>query len=284
MECKYQEQVSAAVDRCLPQEELATFMTHTAQCPGCRYEYEMQLVTKSLLAKRMKWMKPPTALVARLTRQIETADAQNTKWWSAVLSRPFVRPAIAFALSGIALILFFTYPRDDSGSIRTASLGPGNVILQSIANYKSVMSGEIKPQMVASEPRTLRNFFSGKTEFPVLVPKLRECILVGGVVNAYEGISIAHVLYTHQGKNVIYVCQAWWDKVEAGEKLNLPEEAKTALKQTGWFSETRPDGHTVVLWLKGKTLCSAVSTLSKEDLIACLTAIEPSDDSDTPSW
>ena len=106
---------------------------------------------------------------------------------------------------------------------------------------------------------------------------MKDCILVGGVVNEYGGDKLAHVVYSRDN-NVVYMCQACWERVQNGGKLNLPDEVKAELLRTGWYSRTLPDGGSVVLWTKGKTLCSAVARMSKEDLIACLTAAEISDE------
>ena len=55
-----------------------------------------------------------------------------------------------------------------------------------------------------------------------------------------------------------------------GEKLSLPSAAKEELERTGWFTESEPDGRSIVLWEKGRTLCAAVARMNKEELISCL--------------
>ena len=50
----------------------------------------------------------------------------------------------------------------------------------------------------------------------VLVPQIRECTLVGGVLNeASPGIPLAHVVYTDQDNRLLYMYQACWDNIDA---------------------------------------------------------------------
>ncbi len=100
---------------------------------------------------------------------------------------------------------------------------------------------------------------------------MKDCRLLGGLLDENSGAPAAHVVYMHDTE-VIYICQVCWETVLKGEALNLPSTAIDELQRSGWYSETRPDGYTIVLWTKGNTLCSAVAMMSEADLIACLTS------------
>jgi len=280
---EFQEQVSAAVDERLPQDVMSAFMKHAGLCPGCRYEYTMQSAVKILVRRRITNVETPSDLRARVTSQIlgeNSSSPRREGWsWRELLARPYIRPAIAFALTAVAVVLYVSAPPEKSDGIQRASLGAGSVIVQSLNNYQAVMSGKITPQVVSDQPESVLTFFSGKTEFPVLVPRLKSCSLVGAVLSDYSGVPLAHVVYTHE-KDLIYMYQACWDNVLAGDVLNLPPHVIEKLKDTGWFVETQSDGNTIALWRKGKTLCSAVSRMEKGDLVACLTAEESATHSD----
>ncbi|MDH3252953.1 MAG: hypothetical protein OEM41_09190, partial [Ignavibacteria bacterium] len=243
MECtEFQEQVSAAVDERLPRDVMSAFMEHVGLCPPCGHEYRMQGIVKTMVRKRIRNVETPSDLRARVLSQI-VAEPQSSPsiagWsWKALFARPYVRPAIAFALTAVAVLLYVNSPQDNSSGIQRASLGAGDVIVQSLNNYRAVMSGKIKPQVVSDKPETVLTFFSGKTEFPVLVPHLKSCNLVGGVLNDYSGVPLAHVVYTHD-KDLIYMYQACWDEVVAGDVLNLPAHVMEKLNETGWFIETQ---------------------------------------------
>ena len=103
---------------------------------------------------------------------------------------------------------------------------------------------------------------------------MKDCRLIGGGQNELGGTKLAHIIYKHDS-DIVYICQTCWATVQKGEQLSLPQEAKEELVQTGWYSRSQPDGRSVVLWVKGRTLCAAVSRMSREDLLACLSSDEP---------
>ena len=280
MKCKdFHEQISAAVDHCLQSGEMSSFVEHANRCPACRCEYEMELTTKLVVRNRARMVKtPPTvaeAILACLRDEGDTTASARMRSWKDLLRNPLVKPAIAFAATFVLVIFLI---RQSSGP--AASFAGNDVILQSLTNFRAVVSGEIKPQILSGIPENVRNYFTGKTEFPVLVPAMKNCTLVGGGVNECSGTAMAHVVYRHEGQ-VVYMCQACFETVIKGNTLNLPERAKNEMQRTGWFSETSPGGDTIVLWKKGSTLCAAVARMNKDELLACLTEDEPRDPS---SW
>ncbi len=274
MNCKeFQEQVTEAVDRHLPADRLKAFLTHAGECPVCRNDFEAERLTKKLCSRLKMMPTPPGVTMAisdRLRAEAATPAGPLRTWWQRLGTSIYLRPALAFTL-GIALVLIILRtPSDPSPGTATRTPVPANVIDQAMTNYKAVVEGSILPQMAGSEPERLLDFFRGKTEFPVLVPRIKECELVGGVANEYAGVKLAHVVYRH-AREVVYIYQACWEEVQKGERIVLPDDVRRELKATGWYSASRPDGYAVVLWTKGRTLCSAVAHMPKEELLACLT-------------
>lgn len=276
MECReYQELVSAAVDNRLKPEEMVSFLAHGGKCAPCRYEYEIEIVTKSVVRSKARMVHAPVALIERIAEQLESDTRSttplNSSWWDELLRYRAVKPALAFGFACILVILFLNLPHNPDA----IPVQSNDVITQSLANYQSVVRGDIKPQLASSMPANLQNFFADKTDFPVVLPKMKDCSLLGGVSNEYSGVKLAHVMYNHGGE-IVYMYQTCWETVMKGEKLNLPQGAKDELHRTGWFTQTDPAGCTVVLWKKDRTLCCAVAHMSKDDLVACLTDGESS--------
>ncbi|MBM2845712.1 MAG: hypothetical protein HW407_1024 [Bacteroidetes bacterium] len=284
MNCKhFQEQISGAVDKNLLRDEMDSFHGHIGKCPQCRYEYEIESVTKAIVQRRAKVVRAPDALVQQISEQLEretaTFSATPPNRFSSFLQKAYAKPTIAFAVACIAVVLLLNDQRGKEGTLQ-AGFAANDIVSQSLSNYRAVVAGEIKPQMMSSQIEPLAQFFSDKTDFPVLFPKMKDCKLVGGVFNEYFGSKLAHVVYSHDSE-VVYMYQTCWETVMKGEPLHLSDDVKQALETTGWFSQTHDDGRTVVLWKKERTLCAAVARMSKEDLIACLTE----DDADgKPAW
>jgi len=255
--------VSAAVDNQLSKVNFRSFEEHVEGCSPCRAEYELESLTKSVIRTRIKMVHTPGALQRRIADQLNqgahSADGDKKRWWSNLLSWPILRPTIAFGVAFAAILLILSNP---AGS---------NVVERSVENYRAVVNGEMKPEVASSSPEFLKSFFTGKTDFQVLVPEMKDCKLLGGLLGEYSGAPAAHVVYMHDSQ-VIYICQVCWETVLKGEALNLSSKAIDELQRTGWYTESSPDGYTIVLWTDGNTLCSAVAMMSKEDLIACLTS------------
>lgn len=274
MNCKeFQELISAAVDLQLTDGEQAAFENHSIRCSLCRFEYEAEAATKLLIRSRAKRVRTPSVVALHISEQIRSeASVGRPSWVAVLLSRPLVKPAIGFAFAFITVLLLL---QDSThvGSSTQAAFGSNDVILQSLMNHRAVLDGEIKPQLASSEPAQLASFFSGITDYSVQLPNMKDCILIGGVQNEFAGTKLAHIVYQH-GYEVVYIYQTCWATVRKGEKLHLPDDVKEELVRSGWFSATQPDGRSIVLWTRGKTLCAAVARMSKEDLFACVTSGE----------
>lgn len=288
MDCKeFQEHVTPAVDKRLTREEMDMFVEHADKCPECRNEFELESITKSLIRSRVRIQRTPTVVRERITdclrnekpvQQISLGERLRLIW-----SSTYARPAIAFAAGCLAVILLLR-PSDnipnDSRSPIQASFVPGDVIQQSLANYAKVLNGEITPQESSDKPEVLAGFFGGKTDFQVLVPKMNRCNLLGGVLNEFAGIKLAHVVYKRESE-IVYMYQACWEEVQKGDKLGLPGEVMAELKKAGWYSTTQPDGCSIVLWTNNNTLCSAVAHMPEDALIAC---VKGGDGSNQSPW
>jgi hypothetical protein len=270
---EFQELISAAVDSYLSSEELELFLQHAQKCPPCQDEYDAEVLTKRVVQNRARMVKTPVAVAGVISETIqrETAAraAQKTGWWPELLRKPFAKPALALGGTALVVALLLIDTPDRSESFVRASLPGNDVLLQSFANYLDVENGAIQPQVVSAEPDQVRSFFTGKTGFPVLVRTMRECTLVGAVLNEHDGAPLAHLVYKHADQ-LIYVYQACWTTVKTGEQLRLPTPVQTSLVQTGLYTETRPDGRTVALWTEGETLCAAVARLDRDELLSCL--------------
>jgi len=148
-----------------------------------------------------------------------------------------------------------------------------DLLTQSITNFHAVLAGVMQPQMVSDRPEQVREYLSGKTSFPVHVPALNNCTLVGASANEYHGMKLAHVVYKHDGQ-VIYIFQAPYNRVAAGDGLVLSDEAKAQLEKGGSFSNVGPGGDTVILWVLGNTLCAAVSRIDRKEMSKVLASSE----------
>jgi hypothetical protein len=181
-----------------------------------------------------------------------------------------VKPAVGFAFAFIAVLLLLN-DQPSEPTLSQAAFASNDVVSQSLLNYAAVLAGRIKPH--SAEPAQLETLFSSITDYSVHVPKMKDCRLLGGVQSEFAGSTLAHLMYQHD-TDIVYVYQTCLETVMKGERLSLSSEARNDLDRTGWYVQQHPDGRTVVLWKKGRTLCAAVARMNKETLLACLTSGE----------
>ncbi len=273
MDCKqFREWATAAADEQLNEEEKRAFVEHTARCSACRNAFEVEVFTKRIVRSRVAMVKAPASLTAAIAGSLRDETARPSDVFGRLLgflgSPVFLKPALAFAVGCIAMLLLLRGPDTDE-NLRRVDVNPGNVIQQSLDNYLSVANQQIQAPVIAIDPESLGNFFTAKTGFPVLVPQMQQYKVVGGAVNEYAGVSLAHIVYKHLDE-VVYLYQTRWQDVQKGEKVNLPQEVSDELLRTGVYSYQQPDGYSVVLWTKGRTLCSVVAHLPKQELLTLL--------------
>lgn len=273
VDCKeFQERISSAVDRRLSRQEKEQFEEHSGRCPTCRQEYEDECSTKTLLRERTRMVHVPPDLQVAIAREIEReagiAESSQGRLRAVVRTTP-VRVAFAFALTAVLVIVFLARRSEPSENtpVITAGLSANNVIRQSVDDFHRILRGELAPQVASAESVELQDFFTGKTSFPVLVPHMRECTLVGGIIQEYNGMRLPHIVY-RAGDDVISVYQACWESVQEGRTLDLAPEAKAAILKRGWYTPAPAGNDAVVLWRQDRTLCVAVSHMGLDRLLS----------------
>jgi anti-sigma factor RsiW len=228
------------------------------------------MTTKLVVHNRARMIATPGAVSTSLKAMVEAEAARTPDtepgWWAVLASRPLLKPALGLGLvAATVVVIIRSVPEQDS----PPGIAEDDVISQSFANYRAVLAGTIAPQVLSERPDQVQAFFAGKTGFPVMVPRIRSCTLIGGVLNEFSGAPLAHVVY-RRNDDIVYMYQACWQTVQRGTPLRLPDTVRTALLRTGWYTASRPDGSSIAVWASGETLCAAVARMSTNDLLTCL--------------
>jgi len=226
-----------------------------------------------MIRARVRAVKVPVAVLEAIrsgtSRPLEAALAPRAGPLQAWQISPRARAAAAFLLAFASVAWFLSRSGGDPGVREAAVASVDDIERQSVTNYEAVLNGKSVPQVVSDRPDNMRTYFQGKTGFPVYVPAMRECTLVGGGVDEYRGMRLAHLLYRH-GRQFIYLYQACRASVMEGDTLHLSCQARSDLDRTGWHCCTAPDGAAIVLWIRGRTICAAVGGMNGEHLMAHL--------------
>lgn len=251
------------MDSVLGQQEWEKLEGHLAQCPECKSEFEVEKLARNIVKFQCRRMRAPGHVLDRINEQLSVDQPPLVRKpsWKDRLSSPYLLTGAGLGVVAFAAIFFMN---------TTAS--SRDVIEQSFANYKAVARGDLKPQLVSDNTENVQKFFDGKTQFSVVVPSMKGCRLVGGVVDEVSGEKLAHVLYNHDDSDVVYLYETCWQTVQDGKDFHLSQNVQDEIRRTGWYAASDPEGHSMVMWTKGNTLCSAVAKMDKETLLACLNA------------
>ncbi len=271
MDCnEVQKYISAVVDSETDATVKNEVSEHLRKCNGCRNEFELEQFTKYLVGNNLPKVTSPASLVTAISNLLSSERQQQItqrSWYHELLD--LLRWRTALAVSGaLAVIVLLTLIPARSHHSHAQPID-NNIIHQTYNNFDSVLDGKIVPTMASTDPLAVKAYFTSKVNFNVHVPRLKTCSLVGGVLSEYKKECMANVVYKHNDK-IIYVYQAKLGSVMGACDLQLPDEAKHDLAQTGWYFENHSPDCSLALWIVDSTLCCAIADIPKEQLIACL--------------
>lgn len=267
MKCnEFNECVCEIVDKRLDKERIDEALAHAKVCPHCNFELHSMKTTKNIVHSRLHHQSVPAELYYSIVNA--TIHANETSWFKKLFGFQLNPALIIVAVAVVAVGIYSLFIPANNGMSDDA-----NIISQSLKNYQAVIGGTIKPQLVSSEDN-VRSFLAKEVSFDVNVPKMKGCNSCAGVINSFNGVKLAHVVYQVGDKNIVYIYQASMDDAMNGTIIGLPDEAKEELKKTNWYIRELSNNMTIVVWRYKNTLCSAVSEMKKDELIALLTEKE----------
>jgi len=273
VDCReFQELISEAVDKRLHTPTFRNFTAHAGVCPSCRNEFEMELLTKSVLHAKVQRQSVPNNVYKSLQSAAEKLRPSSRNWISALFGETFLNPAVALvALVLVAVGAVSLLQKNNAIPISSGK----NIIAQSLNNYSAAMTGALKPTLVSHDPGDIKDYLANGTTFEVSVAALNDCDWCGGILSEIDGVRLVHVVYKIGGEGLLYVYQVDMKEALRGDKVGLPENAIASLEKTGWYFEQTPDLCNVVLWKHNNTLCAAVSKIGRDKMIALLSEKDP---------
>ncbi|MFA6455566.1 MAG: hypothetical protein WCW40_02000 [Bacteroidota bacterium] len=264
MKCnEFKECVCEAIDKRLSEERTNELMQHARVCPHCQFEYQSLKATKNIVHDKLKLESVPADVYYSIVNT--TLHQSNTSWIKKLFGfrlNPVIA-LVAFAAVAVGLYSLFA-PSHNSMS------DEANIISQSLKNYQAVIGGSIEPQLISTE-ENVHSFLTKEVSFDVNVPKMKGCSSCAGRLSSFNGVKLAHVVYRVRDKDIIYIYQASMNEAMDGTTIGLPDEAREELEKTDWYVRELEDNMTLVMWRYKNTLCSAVSKMNKNELIALLT-------------
>ena len=259
-----------AVDRHLSADLQSELLGHLERCRPCLLEYELQVLAKHLVRSKVPRSVTPPHVHSLIVSAIEhNAQSEPPAWYQKIIRGRFSAPALAASIALVLFTLILMLPTSlttDDFSHTSAN----DVINRSVQNFSLVRSGELKPSMIACYPDILVGYFEQQgMDFAVSVLADDSCDWYGAVSDSYDGVKQAHIVYK-RGDDILYVYEVNKDNALLGSVFSLPVAAKKSLAETGWYTDPQHKDCNVVLWTVNETLCAAVSTMSKDRMLALL--------------
>ena len=260
------------IDGVVSAAEKKAFRAHIAGCESCKRSYELEVVAKSLVQTSLPRIATPMHVRrAVLTTLHDEAERASRSW----VSRMFgLVPAPAYAVIGAAALLVYLFfpSRETTLDDMIRHVGERDVMEQAAANFARIRDGNFEPSMTTCSPENIYAYLHAQgLPFDALIRPLERCDGYSALVNEYDGVKLAHVVYTI-GDDMLYVYQV--NKNESLSDtghLSMPLAAKQALTTTGWYTDPQHPDCNVVLWEEGGTVCAATSTMDRTKMLALLT-------------
>ncbi|HEY6953240.1 MAG TPA: hypothetical protein VI758_12610 [Bacteroidota bacterium] len=247
----------------------ASLREHLGICPGCRRSFELETITKRVVKKSCRLVSTPPELYHTIRSTIQQASQSSSpffEWIQDVFTLRRLLPALAVSIAAVVVLVLNSPTRVEESDVHTAS---NDVIFQSLQNFARLQKGELKPAVIAAKAEDVHDYLdSSGMDFAIIHP-MDCCRSYGAMTSEYGGIKLAQVVYT-MNDDVMYVYQVRKKHIFDGTTLIVPPAARTALQKTGWYTDPNHPNCNVIVWLADETLCVAVSSMKKDEMLALL--------------
>jgi hypothetical protein len=302
MNCEHSyELLTASVDNELVAEAQQQLDAHLSECSHCAKLYEIELATKQLLRTMLPPLKTPWKVRADIIEKIRieagTEAARRPSFFQSLW-----KPAFAFggalAVVFLTLAYFFNSEKPPQQLADTKSVSPSAqesktdkipvavatepnptekpkpkprkkslppILNESMTDFDLFLQGKKKPEKFTSHRKELEQYLAARVNFPVRLPEMSDCELIGGVVSQFQNEQIAQVMYSHRGHNVA-LFQTTFNSFDDLNLSFLPESAQTILKKGNWYIDDSDSNCCITMWIDKTVLYYAVSNADKKEI------------------
>jgi len=259
-----------AIDGIISAGSRQSFLEHLGICRGCRRSFELEAITKATVKSLCSRATTPPEVVQSVLLNLSSRSQSLSpffEWIQDTFTLRRLLPALAVTVAIVVGLVFFN-PRTavEESDVHTAS---NDVIFQSLRNFSMLQTGQLKPSMVTNKAEDIHQFLNKSGLDFAIVQPMDCCRSYGALTSEYNGVKLAQVVYT-MNDDVMYVYQVRKENVFDGSTLIIPPAARTALEKTGWYTDPNHPKCNVVLWIANNTLCAAVSSMKKDEMLALL--------------
>ncbi len=259
-----------AIDGSLSESIRRSLYQHLEGCRNCRRSFELESITKMIVRSRCLRLNTPSDVRQAILTALDQPSAARVpflEWIHSVFTVRRLVPALVISVAFVlAVVLLKTPTSPEESDMHNA---PNDVIAQSLQNFAQIRKGTMKPALVASKAEDIHQYLQSNGFDFAVVPPLECCTSYGAMTSQYNGVKLASVVY-QMNDDVMCVYQVRKKNVFDGSTLVISPAARVALEKTGWYTDPGHPNCNVVLWIADQTLCAAVSSMKKDEMLALL--------------
>ncbi len=236
--------------------ELIEAKEHLKNCSGCAEFFKEEEILRNIIQEKAPREKAPESLrqFALEVSAKEYSNSKRARRASNYFSLTRVFPKLTFALLFLTLmttlLILYNISFEENSDSLTSRL---------IEDHIKNIPGDV--QILSSNPAMVEEWFRGKVDFVVNVPKLHDTKFIGGRLCQIEGKRLALLFYEKDGKPVsVFVMD--------GSLIDLNWKDKSAIKNDITISKiTNEKGCNIVFWRQKGVVFALVSDIQKQDLL-----------------
>jgi mycothiol system anti-sigma-R factor len=203
------------IDNTLQGQDLTAFRAHLQTCGDCRALIEAEQGLSQLLRRTRPLYSAPPALRARVAvileehrtraRAREGFSRRVVRLLEGKLAPRFPIPRLGVVVPAVLVVaLILAFVPSVARQVRAA-----NYVETAVAMHRGYLNGSVPLQVLSNSPEQVAAWFTGKLEFPFLLPKAQitpqsvpAYQLTGASLVHYQGNSAALVAYQKQNEKI----------------------------------------------------------------------------------
>lgn len=229
---------------------------HLKNCSRCAEFFKEEEILRNIIHEKAPREKAPESLrqFALEVTAKEYSNSKRARRASNYFSLAGVFPKLAFALLFLTLmttlLVLYNVSFEEKSDLLASRL---------IDDHIKNIPGDV--QILSSDPATVEEWFRGKVDFVVNVPKLRDTKLIGGRLCQIEGKRLALLFYEKDGKPLsVFVMDR--------SLIDLNWKDKNSIKNDEAISKiTNEKGCNIVFWRQKGVVFALVSDIKKQELM-----------------
>lgn len=285
------ELITAYIDNETSPKEKVIIENYLSVDKKIKIQHDFEKKTKEVLSDKVKRIETPQYLYTNIYKSIDdycidviskNQNKQSTKPQSESIVTgtriyseekrlgKFIPGKYVYILGGVfvVLIIFFIILNFFPGK---SAYADNDFVAISRNIFDKLENGDMKMDLATSNASALENYFEDKTGYDVYVPDVKNAVLIGGVINEFQGQKIIYFVHRKNDK-VICTIEANRTELFKEDKLFLPENHKEKiLNGMNWFPCMKSQTENAMIWHKDDIICTSVSKIEFTEIYATLT-------------